>query len=318
MKVNGVDISAYEAKQWNIAPGKRSIGNGSEMAEGIRVPVMLDPDFGLKEYTIKLNIHGEGRKKIWENASGVLKLFSGVAEAELDGFNDRFFTLSLKGADLAEYGDRKDRWGILTLTCTGYEHGYLMAATLSDELLFADGKSEVTYEAYTDSLHLNASQQESPKTTAPVPVNVHIAQVNVCRDNGEWFDGLKGKRYPMYANITIEGLCRNRAGKDLGPLGITVRPEMVHGEMQTAYPSRTGYGISEIRINGQTGQCGYTYNGAVPDAGAGGQASAGVDMAYPLLWGFPGQKIKVTIDTYLKEAYQPEYQVFFEHTPVYL
>ena len=115
MLVNGVDISTCNAKFFNITPAARTVTNATEILDGASIPVMMPPAFGTKEYTLKLNVYGEGRKEIWENASRLLQLFSEVVDVSISGFSDngnqRFFKLSLTKVSQGLWhqtdGDRK-------------------------------------------------------------------------------------------------------------------------------------------------------------------------------------------------------------------
>lgn len=328
MKVNGVDIAGYNAKQWNIEPGKRAVTNASEMLDGFSVPMMAPPSFGMREYAITVRIRGSSRTEIWNNAGRILRLFSGVSEVELDGIGGagtRMFTLSLKGAEQEEYGRMKAGWGILRLTCVGYEHGGKMYALLDEELAVPglDSESEEVEHIFAvDSKELQGQSLPSPPTTAPAITDLYIWQLNRCAEDGEIFSGLAGNYYPIYADVSIEGLCRDARGRDAGALRLSVSPRVNNvgaGPVNKYLPYPDGYGFYGLLVRGISGKA-ETWANRLPSPEAGGVMPYAriVSMPAPLVWGVPGQEVKVRITSYLPDVYLPHYQISFEHTPIYL
>ncbi len=325
MKVNGIDISKYNAKKWKITPGKREISNASEMLDGGFAPVLAHPFLGMKEYTLEINIHGESRGEIWDNVSNVIKLFGMPGSTTIEGFEERIFKVSLKDASHTEYGPGLKKWAILTLTCVGYECGYPVSAELKDELSATLPSEDtfggvcVDYEFYTEDITLKPlGEITSPRTTAPVPIDITVRQMRVCEDDGSWFSGMAGKKYPIYADVIIDGICRDYRGRDKGRLWIRISPEVEPSEMGMVIPASSGYGVESVKINGQTGQVECIYNREPPSHMNMKPECYINDMQGGVLWGFPGQKIKVSILSTMAGIYRPSYQISFNHTPIYL
>ena len=315
MLVNGVNISTCNAKFWSITPAARTVTNATEILDGASMPVMMPPAFGTKEYTLKLNVYGEGRKEIWENASRLLQLFSEVVDVSISGFSDngnqRFFKLSLTKVSQEEYGPGKGRWDALTLSCTGYEYGrkaYLWSPCLQ---LNKSGNEGILYEDYIENMTNEFHAGQTQMATAPVLVDVIINQGKMCSDAEEAgvAPEVQGKNYALHANIRISGLCRNSAGKDAGDMTIDVREHM---EPDGNYAGR---GITHIEIEGKTGK--------LKERTANAEGNWGrmeYSMPSQLKAGFPGQKIRVEIDNPDKTTIyrQQDIYIVLGLTPVYL
>lgn len=305
MKVNGVDVSAYQARFWTITPAQRSVSNASEMLDGASVPVLVRPSFGLREYSISINIHGDSRAKLWENASRILKLFEGVAEIEIGSFSkfpERYFRVSLSRVSHTEYGPQKDLWHILKMTCVGYEYGEKQCVQIpAYDLLVkdnGDGTGTASCVLDTGTLRYNISK------TSIVPVDVEISQhCEELMEGDDFFTGVIGKKYPIYADFKITGLCRTRAGKSKGSFSASVYPD-TH-----IYP---GGGITKITFNGKNGSAG------INETNAGGNYEVRHDMPVPLLFGFPDQKITVDITAHEINKYRHEYDIRFWYVPIFL
>ena len=325
MKVNGVEIARYNARQWNIEPGKRTVTNASEMLDGVSVPAMAAPIFGLREYTITIRIRGSSRTDVWNNASRILSLFRGVSEVELDGIGGagtHMFTLSLKGVDQEEYGRMKAGWGILKLSCVGYEHGGVTTAWLDREFDFSDADS-----GYVTMSHIFAIEEAELQytslppapTTTGVITDVILSQTNICTEDGEYFSGLEGYHYPIYAQVKIEGLCRDLQERDMGALSLYVTPELqkTSGEpVESPYPNGGGY--SEVTVRGISGKTDFVVNKKLAESGALKPCAEVWGMPAPLVWGIPGQKIRIHIAALYPEIYHPHYKMGFSYTPIYL
>lgn len=321
MIVNGTNIADFGAKQWEVTPGKRAISNESDMFQGSYLPIMAAPDFGLCEYTIKLNVHGDSRAGIWDNVSRILNLFTEVAEVKLDGFADRMFRLSLKDTSLTEYGPQKDRWGILTLKCAGYAHGNEMSVKIKKEdMTWYKNEGKFVYRGFAGDIPLDPMYTHSPKTTTPVPVNIWIVQKRKCESDNGVFEGLAGNYYPLNARFSIRSLY-GRDWKEVWKLEGTFAPQMISGEHGIAFPSPSGYGVYAAMIDGQTGQVIRAYNRSEPGEGD-QKAYAKMSATRGLTWGHYRQELEIEImPAYTPPAYEAEaadYEIRFEHTPVYL
>lgn len=316
MKINGVDISKYGAKQWTISPGKRRVSNVSETLEGAVIPVMSAPVFGLKEYTLEINIHGQTREDMWDRVSSILALFSGVAEVEMEidrgKASRRYFKLSLSAVEHEEYGVAKRGCHILKLSCVGYEYGkeerYCMLASILSEK-----ETVVLSQIYP-------VEEANRERIAVVAVNVRIEQgFNIRQSAGdimaESSDQNGGKLTsqsiaPISAEIEIHGLCRNRAGKDFGPVYIRTSPnEDKQSEMCA--------GINTITINGITGMVECETN-----TGEYEKDDFECKVSAPMFFGFSGQQIRCKVTTwrsnYCSVFFAQKLYIYFVYTPIYL
>lgn len=120
MKVNGIDVKNYMARQCQVVKGYCSISNSSKWPSKSLHPVLNDNEIGMKPLKIVLSVRGNGREEIQRNISNFLSLLREPVEIELDGFNNRFYGI-LKKHESAESSKR--RWHTLTLQFEGYEHG---------------------------------------------------------------------------------------------------------------------------------------------------------------------------------------------------
>lgn len=306
MTVNGTDISEYSARFWRIEPGKRMISNESMSLGGLGTAVMLPPEFGLREYKLDINVHGETRMLIWKNVSSIIKEFEKIADVHIEGADgQKYFKLSLTGVEQTEYGQLKDRWDILTLTCLGYEYGSKEFIRISDDVFVFEEAPKEGFGACVASVE----REIEIKGSAVVPVNVQIEQTaRAIIENSEYCDNsLVGKKYPIYADIKIYGLCRGKRGKDLGAMEVRLRPE-------TDPLFIVGAGVTGYHINGMTGKGKvYKYNHYTYP-----EHLQSHSLPAPALAGFPGQKVKIEILAHRADVITNCCEVVIFYNPVYL
>lgn len=120
MTIDGVDISTFGARQWNVKPDHQAVENKTEWPEKFLTPIFLKSDFGLKKYEVTLLIKGTSRDDIWKKAGMILRMLSKPSDIKLDGFNNTF-RFALTGHSQNE--DSKKRFHTLTLELEGYEYG---------------------------------------------------------------------------------------------------------------------------------------------------------------------------------------------------
>lgn len=306
MTVNGIGIENYNAKFWGIQKGRLAITNATEAMDNSRIPVMMRPSIGLREYTVTVHVYGKNRMEQWENAGRITALFAGaVSEVRVPGFPGRKFMLTLTGINESGHGGiTNDRWHVLALSCAGYECADGETCIKLDKLRFEEDDADapelkMAYEASLEEL-CEASGTEMP--TEPEQVNVTIEQKNIVHDAGQMYPGIQGKPGAMDADIRIYGLCKNRDGKDMGPLSIQARSDAHRYK---------GTGVTGVAINGKSGKVKETVN-------IYGDYTMQYDMPAPLSWGHAGQGIRIEVTAYNKMAYYPKYEVSFCYTPVYI
>ena len=120
MKINGVDILEYGAKQWNVSMSYVSVKNDSEFLNDALVPYLAIGAIGMKKIKVSVLIQGSSRKEIWKNGSRLIFNLLKPAIVELKGFTNKFHVV-LTNADQVETSI--ERWHKATLELTGYEFG---------------------------------------------------------------------------------------------------------------------------------------------------------------------------------------------------
>lgn len=128
MTINGVDISVYKAKQWNVQMGFSGLSNESEWIDGAISPNMLNTSTGFKTVKVSVVIRGRTRQDIWNNAGNLVAALLKPCEITLDGFTHKFL-MYLKNATQAERS--LQRWHKATLELVGYEYGAEVSTTTS-------------------------------------------------------------------------------------------------------------------------------------------------------------------------------------------
>lgn len=123
MRINGIDIARYGAKQYRVDFGQSELKNDTEWIERAALP-LFSANYNLfKELTVKLLVYGDGRENIRNKISEIVSHLLEPAELELDGYA-RQFTGILTKADVDEGSDAaRKRFQILKLQFDAYEHG---------------------------------------------------------------------------------------------------------------------------------------------------------------------------------------------------
>lgn len=120
MKINGKDVAAHNAKQWNVTIGNASISNDSTWARGSPIPVIFGNTLGFKSLKVTLLVKGKNREDICQNVSDLLAEMLDIVELELDGFSHRFRGYLAKSSHEEKV---LNRWHKLTLEFQVYEYG---------------------------------------------------------------------------------------------------------------------------------------------------------------------------------------------------
>ena len=203
MKINGTDISTYNARLRCVSAGKRTISNSSEWNDNTLSPILLSPQFGLKSWQIVIFVYGDTRGEIWENTSKILALFNGVSEVTFDDFSHTFL-LSLTDAKQEERTKNKRRWQTLTLDVVGCEYGDVVQKELTFSAAYA-GNDTVTV---SKTIDIRGDGITSIQNTVDIFVGVDTAQTQPTWSR------------PMCGAVTISGLCKNKYKKDIGDIVI--------------------------------------------------------------------------------------------------
>ena len=128
MKINGIDIARYGAKQYRVDFGQSELKNYTEWIERAALPLFSGNYNMFKELTVKLLVYGTGRENIRNKISEIISHLLEPAEMELDGYARQFAGILTK-ADVDEGSDTaRKRFQVLKLQFDAYEHGRRIAA----------------------------------------------------------------------------------------------------------------------------------------------------------------------------------------------
>lgn len=120
MLIGNWDISAADARQWNVKPGFHSFKNDSEWDEGASLPVMFKNRIEFKTFTVTLMIKcAGGRQAIIARCSEILSHLIEPTELTLEGFENKFFAVMTKSS---HDETAIQHWHKLTIEFEGYEY----------------------------------------------------------------------------------------------------------------------------------------------------------------------------------------------------
>lgn len=123
MKINGINIDRYSARQYRVDFGQSELKNDTEWIERASLPLFSTNYNLFKELTVRLLVYGSGREDIRNKISEIISHLLEPAELELDGYT-RQFTGILTKMDVDEGSDAaRKRFQILKLQFDTYEHG---------------------------------------------------------------------------------------------------------------------------------------------------------------------------------------------------
>lgn len=131
MKINNVNITTWNAKQWTIQIVPTKYTNASLWKSGAAVPVFFGGTVGFKTLTLGVMVYGATRDAILANVSGIVAACKDKVELVLDNYTRRF-TGYLVSASNDELSKRK--FHKLTLQFNGYEHAATVTVTGTQSL----------------------------------------------------------------------------------------------------------------------------------------------------------------------------------------
>ena len=140
MKIDGIDVSEYGVKQWNLMPEYSEISNESEWINGAAVPVMLKGTTGFKKMKVNVMIQGSDRQDIWQRAGAFIALLMAPREIQFDGFA-HYFYMYLSNASQAETS--LQRFHKATLELIGYEYGAQREYTTTARTLVVQNEGNI-------------------------------------------------------------------------------------------------------------------------------------------------------------------------------
>ena len=90
MRINGLDIKKYGAKQLTVDISTSSISNNSEYNINALLPMFLDGNISFKNIDVCLLFKGNSRDEILENISNLISKLLGEVTLNLDGYTNLF------------------------------------------------------------------------------------------------------------------------------------------------------------------------------------------------------------------------------------
>lgn len=122
MTINGWNISAANAKQWNVRRGYASITNQSEWIAGSHNPAFFSAKTGFKSLQIVLLVKAGNKELVQRGIGLILSKLVDPAEIVLDGYARTFYGI-LRSYSVDESTQRRTSpFHKLTLNLEGYEH----------------------------------------------------------------------------------------------------------------------------------------------------------------------------------------------------
>lgn len=186
MKINGKDVSDWNAKQWNVVVEHNDIKNDSEWVRGSLTPILLTNDVGTKKITVSLLVKGKNRDKILQNRSDVIANLLDPVELELDGFEHKFHVIANK---IEPTESSKHRFHLLKIEFLGYEYGQEVVTTIQ-------GNQTIYIE--------NAGNIKTPAIVEIVP-DIGITEVTLTGLCHEQEDNIVIRELTSASNVIING-----------------------------------------------------------------------------------------------------------------
>ena len=131
MKINDVDISTYDARQWRVEFGQSDIENESEWVRGSPLPFFNANYRGFKEVTVTLLVYGSSRENIRNKISDITSLLLDPVELILDGYVRKFKGILNKSSVSEGSDNARKRFQKLELQFDTYEYGEELVTTVS-------------------------------------------------------------------------------------------------------------------------------------------------------------------------------------------
>lgn len=192
MKVNGIDVRKYNAKQLTVEVLPPSLKISYEILPGAAIPVEFDTDMELGKIKLCVYFRGKDRTTILRNMSKFLMNFKESCIIDVDGYKGKFKAFS-SSSDYTKM-KVKDRYK-LNITCDGYFY--------DEELsLKYDGITETTIERVgtrTSPVSIDIYAKEALKNYVINGFEDEIIIENLEKGKTITIDGEKG-------NVTKEGV----------------------------------------------------------------------------------------------------------------
>ncbi|MDO4553710.1 MAG: phage tail family protein [Lachnospiraceae bacterium] len=128
MKINGEDISIWNARQWTVDIEHNEIKNDSEWVRGSPVPAFFSNTLDFKTIKVTLLVKGQSREEIEKNRSDIVAELIDPVILELDMFDHKFKAILIKSSVTENVIKRMHQ---LVLEFSGYEFGDEISSTFS-------------------------------------------------------------------------------------------------------------------------------------------------------------------------------------------
>ena len=129
MKINDIDISRYNARQWRVEFGQSDIKSETEWVRGSPLPFFDENYRGFKDVTVTLMVYGTSREDIRNKISDITALLLEPAELHLDGYARKFKGILTKSNVRENSDSARKRFQTLELQFDAYEHGEELKTT---------------------------------------------------------------------------------------------------------------------------------------------------------------------------------------------
>ena len=129
MKVNGIDINRFSARQLRYEIEHREVTSKSEWPAALETPAMRKSQKGFKSITVSVAVYGKGKEEVIRNRSNLLAIMYDELEVEIDGYTNHFKCV-LDRITVKESIKRKCHEVILKFV--GYEFGNEISTTMKN------------------------------------------------------------------------------------------------------------------------------------------------------------------------------------------
>lgn len=129
MKVNGIDINRFSARQLRYEIEHREVTSKSEWPAAFETPFMEKSQKGFKCITVSIAVYGRGKEEVVRNRSNLLAIMYDELKLELDGYTN-YFECVLDRITVKESIKRKCHEMILKFI--GYEFGNEISTTMKN------------------------------------------------------------------------------------------------------------------------------------------------------------------------------------------
>lgn len=144
MKINGIDIRKYDAKQLIADVQPPSISNDYEWLTGAALPIEFDTEIKMGHLKLSIYFKGKDRNNIIRSASEFMMNFKKACRLELDGYKGTY--IGFITSDDYEKKNVKERY-IVNIEFDGF---------------FVDDELSITFDGRTDASFYKVGTRDAP------------------------------------------------------------------------------------------------------------------------------------------------------------